>query len=98
MASVVTGLHGVFAAGSLDLFLAGPRPLSGCAAIFERERFFAGRRPRPLMSAHGASGVRFQAVKAMKAGALDFFQKPFREQALLDAIADALKRDAQPQA
>jgi len=33
------------------------------------------------------------SVKAMKAGALDFFQKPFREQDMVDAIADALKRD-----
>jgi len=34
-------------------------------------------------------------VTAMKAGALDFFQKPFRDQNMLDAIAHALKGDAQ---
>jgi FixJ family two-component response regulator len=32
-------------------------------------------------------------VKAMKAGALDFFAKPFREQDMLDAVAHALARD-----
>jgi FixJ family two-component response regulator len=33
------------------------------------------------------------AVKAMKAGALDFIQKPFRDQELLDRINSALQSD-----
>jgi FixJ family two-component response regulator len=32
-------------------------------------------------------------VKAMKAGAVDFFPKPFRHQDMLDAVAQALQRD-----
>jgi FixJ family two-component response regulator len=34
-------------------------------------------------------------VKAMKAGALDFFSKPFRDQDMLDAVSQALARDRQ---
>ncbi|QCP52824.1 response regulator transcription factor [Trinickia violacea] len=34
-------------------------------------------------------------VKAMKAGAVDFFAKPFREQDMLDAVANALVRDGE---
>ena len=33
------------------------------------------------------------AVRAMKAGAVDFLTKPFREQDLLDAVATAIARD-----
>ncbi|MBP0589548.1 response regulator transcription factor [Paraburkholderia sp. LEh10] len=35
------------------------------------------------------------SVKAMKAGAMDFFSKPFREQDMLDAVTQALRRDAE---
>jgi FixJ family two-component response regulator len=34
------------------------------------------------------------SVKAMKSGAVDFLTKPFRDQDLLDAIQQALERDA----
>ena len=34
------------------------------------------------------------AVKAIKAGAVDFVQKPYHEQQLLDSIDEALRRDA----
>jgi two-component system response regulator FixJ len=34
------------------------------------------------------------AVEALQAGALDFLQKPFRDQELLDRIASALDKDA----
>ncbi|KAA2236565.1 response regulator transcription factor [Salinarimonas soli] len=33
-------------------------------------------------------------VRAMKAGAVDFLPKPFRDQDMLDAVANALARDA----
>src|SRR5262245_55119850 len=34
-------------------------------------------------------------VKAMKSGAVEFLTKPFRDQDLIDAIQEALKRDSQ---
>jgi len=34
------------------------------------------------------------SVRAMKAGAIEFLTKPFRDQELLDAIQDALERDS----
>jgi FixJ family two-component response regulator len=35
------------------------------------------------------------SVRAMKAGAVDFLAKPFRDQDMLDAVTTALERDAQ---
>jgi FixJ family two-component response regulator len=34
------------------------------------------------------------SVRAMKAGAVDFLPKPFRDQDMLDAVANAIERDA----
>lgn len=49
------------------------------------------RIPVILLTAHGDVAM---AVNAMKAGAIDFLQKPYREQALLDSINMALSRDS----
>jgi FixJ family two-component response regulator len=46
--------------------------------------------PVVFMTGHGDVAM---AVKAMKAGALDFLAKPFREQDMLDAVDHALARD-----
>jgi FixJ family two-component response regulator len=35
------------------------------------------------------------SVRAMKAGAIDFLSKPFRDQDMLDAVTAALNRDTQ---
>lgn len=48
--------------------------------------------PVILMTGHGDVPM---AVQAMKDGAFDFLEKPFRNQALLDCINAALKRDAE---
>ncbi|RKE35050.1 LuxR family two component transcriptional regulator [Paraburkholderia sp. BL23I1N1] len=48
------------------------------------------RMPIVFMTGHGDIAM---SVKAMKAGALDFFAKPFRDQDMLDAVTHALTRD-----
>ena len=51
--------------------------------------------PVILVTGHGDVPM---AVQAMKDGAFDFLQKPFRDQDLLDRINAALKQDAQNRA
>ncbi len=51
--------------------------------------------PVILMTGHGDIPM---AVQAMKDGAFDFLQKPFRDQELLDRINAALKQDAENRA
>jgi len=46
--------------------------------------------PIIFITAHGDIPM---SVKAMKAGAIDFLPKPFRDQDLLDAVTRALERD-----
>jgi FixJ family two-component response regulator len=48
--------------------------------------------PILFMTGHGDIEM---TVKAMKAGAMDFFPKPFRDQDMLDAVDQALKRDSE---
>jgi FixJ family two-component response regulator len=47
--------------------------------------------PIVFMTGHGDIPM---SVRAMKAGALDFLSKPFRDQDMLDAVANAIERDA----
>ncbi|NID17204.1 response regulator transcription factor [Luteibacter yeojuensis] len=49
------------------------------------------RLPIIFMTGHGDIPM---SVRAMKAGALDFLAKPFRDQDMLDAVASAIERDA----
>ena len=46
--------------------------------------------PAVLMSGHGDIPM---SVRAMKAGAVDFLVKPFRDQDMLDAVTAAIDRD-----
>ena len=52
-----------------------------------------GRAPIPIifMTGHGAIAM---TVRAMKAGAMDFLSKPFRDQDMIDAVTAALDKDA----
>ncbi|GAB2902358.1 response regulator transcription factor [Paraburkholderia jirisanensis] len=66
--------------------------LKGQSGLVVQERLGADRSRLPIifMTAHGDIAM---SVRAMKAGAADFLTKPFRDQDLLDAVADALDTD-----
>lgn len=64
--------------------------MSGLALQQRLEAMGAGI-PVILLTAHGDVPM---AVQAMKSGAVDFLQKPYRDQALLDSINAALAIDA----
>ena len=89
--------------GSTQDFLAFPRKaVPGCLVLDVRLRGESGlafqaqmeqggvRMPVVFMTGHGDIAM---SVKAMKAGAVDFLAKPFRDQDMLDAVASALARD-----
>lgn len=97
------GYHVETFASATD-FLAAPRPdvpsclildvrLKGQSGLAVQEQFAASKMPIPIifMTAHGDIAM---SVKAMKAGAMDFLAKPFRDQDMLDAVESALTRDA----
>lgn len=67
--------------------------LKGQSGLAVQEQFAASKMPIPIifMTAHGDIAM---SVKAMKAGAMDFLAKPFRDQDMLDAVESALARDA----
>jgi len=70
----------------LDIRLPGVSGLD-----FQAELAVAGIRvPIILMTGHGDIPM---SVQAMKAGAIDFLTKPFRDQDMLDAVGKALERD-----
>ena len=48
--------------------------------------------PVIIMTGHGDIPM---SVRAMKAGAIDFLTKPFRDQDMLDAVTQAIERDGQ---
>jgi two-component system response regulator FixJ len=71
----------------LDLRMPG---MSGIE-LQSRLRAMGSRTPIVFVTAHGDVPT---AVEAVKAGAVDFIQKPFQDQKLLDMIHEALARDA----
>src|SRR6476646_907408 len=70
----------------LDIRLPGPSGLD-----FQAELAKANIQiPIIFMTGHGDIPM---TVKAMKAGAVDFLTKPFRDQDMLDAVTTAIERD-----
>ncbi|PLP97558.1 response regulator transcription factor [Cupriavidus pauculus] len=72
----------------LDVRLRG---LSGLA--FQRSLVEKGVPHIPIVFISGHADIAM-TVKAMKAGAVDFLAKPFRDQDMIDAVVAALERDA----
>ena len=70
----------------LDIRLPGGSGLDFQAELAEADI----RIPIIFMTGHGDIPM---SVKAMKAGAIDFLTKPFRDQDILDAVIRALERD-----
>ena len=96
------GLH-VETFGSAQAFLRSQRPdVPGCLVLDVRMPKLSGlalqqqlakaevRIPIVFVTGHGDITM---SVQAMKAGAVEFLTKPFRDQELLDAIEQALDRD-----
>lgn len=93
---------------SVSDFLASSHPdVSGCLVLDVRMPGMSGLDfqdqldafgiglPVVLMSGHGDIPM---SVRAMKAGAIDFLVKPFRDQDMLDAVGAAIARDSERRA
>ena len=96
--------HAVLSYDGGDAFLAADRPdLPGCLVLDVRLRGASGlaiqrdltragvRTPVVFITGHGDVPM---SVAAMKAGAIEFLMKPFRDQDLLDAIHRGIAADA----
>lgn len=70
----------------LDIRLPGPSGLDFQAELATADIHI----PIIFMTGHGDIPM---SVQAMKAGAIDFLTKPFRDQEMLDAVVRALERD-----
>jgi FixJ family two-component response regulator len=89
--------------GTAQDFLRSERPdLPGCVVLDVELPGLSGLDLQRELTAHGIKlpivfitgyGDIPMSVRAMKAGAMEFLTKPFRDQDLLDAIHQALERD-----
>jgi FixJ family two-component response regulator len=95
----------VEAFASAQEFLHSPRPdvpgclvldvrLPGLSGLDLQKQMAQGDRDMPIIFITGHGDIPM-TVQAMKAGAVEFLTKPFRDQALLDAVQHALARDRQ---
>jgi FixJ family two-component response regulator len=95
----------VEAFASAQEFLRRPRPdvpgclvldvrLPGLSGLDLQKQMAQGDRDMPIIFITGHGDIPM-TVQAMKAGAVEFLTKPFRDQALLDAVQHALARDRQ---
>jgi FixJ family two-component response regulator len=93
----------VAACASAQDFLRRPRPegpsclvldvrLPGLSGLELQQELARGAVQMPIIFITGHGDIPM-SVQAMKAGAVDFLSKPFRDQELLDAVHQALARD-----
>jgi FixJ family two-component response regulator len=66
--------------------------LPGLSGLELQQRLAESDLAMPIIFITGHGDIPM-SVQAMKAGAVEFFTKPFRDQALLDAVQQALARD-----
>jgi len=71
--------------------------LPGLSGLELQQRLAAGDLALPIIFITGYGDIPM-SVQAMKAGAVEFLTKPFRDQDLLDAVHQALARDRQARA
>lgn len=91
--------------GSAGEFLArGPHPGPACLILDVRMPGLSGIDLQKELAASGSTlsvifitghGTIPLSVQAMKAGAVEFLEKPFDEQTLIDAVHEALEKDRQ---
>ena len=98
----------VAACASAQEFLRRPRPdvpsclvldvrLPGLSGLDLQKQMAEGDRDMPIIFITGHGDIPM-TVQAMKAGAVEFLPKPFRDQDLLDAVHQALARDRRARA
>jgi len=101
------GLRTLLFASPADLLQAGVPDTPGCLILDVRLPGISGLDLQEQLERHGIAlpivfmtghGDIPMSVRAMKAGAVDFLPKPFRDQDMLDAVAGAIERDAQRRA
>jgi FixJ family two-component response regulator len=68
--------------------------MPGLSGLDLQDELVAAGRTLPIIFISGHGNIPL-SVRAMKAGAVDFIEKPFEDQTLLDAINQSLKKDRQ---
>lgn len=66
--------------------------MPGSSGLDLQQHLAAAGNAKPIVFLTGHGDIPM-TVQAMKAGAVDFLTKPFRDQALLDAVAAGIERD-----
>ena len=68
--------------------------MPGLSGLDLQDELVAAGRTLPIIFVSGHGNIPI-SVRAMKAGAVDFIEKPFEDQSLLDAINHSLQKDRQ---